>query len=156
MHSGGPRRQLGRQLYNHLRYHFFEASVLDIDKLRELVAGTQVVIHAAARNIIVSTRNPRDDFEANIGGTLNILLAARDVGVERIVYTSSASIYSNSRYLPVHEYDLPNLLSPYAVSKFAGESYCRAFYESYAVPTTVVRYFRKERQARKSRSEAHS
>jgi UDP-glucose 4-epimerase len=119
---------------------FVEGSVEDIALVERLVGETQIILHLAARNIIVSTRNPRDDFSTNVGGTLNVLIAARHSGIERVVYSSSASIYGNSRYLPVNEDDAPNLLSPYAVSKFAGESYCRAFYESYDVPTSVVRY----------------
>jgi UDP-glucose 4-epimerase len=117
-----------------------EGSVVDLDRVREALVDRDTVIHAAARNIVLSTRNPRDDFEVNIGGTLNVLLAARDAGVNRIVYTSSASIYGNPRYLPIAEEDPVNLLSPYAVSKFAGEGYCHAFYESYNLPTAVVRY----------------
>jgi nucleoside-diphosphate-sugar epimerase len=117
-----------------------EGSVVNLDRVREALADRDTVIHAAARNIVLSTRNPRDDFEVNIGGTLNVLLAARDAGVDRIVYTSSASIYGNPRYLPIAEEDPVNLLSPYAVSKFAGEGYCHAFYESYGLPTAVVRY----------------
>ncbi len=119
---------------------FVQGAVEDQALVERLVAEVQVVIHAAARNIIVSTKNPRDDFSTNVGGTLNVLLAARLAGVERLVYTSSASVYGNSRYLPVNEDDTPNLLSPYAVSKHAGESYCRAFYESYQLPTATVRY----------------
>jgi nucleoside-diphosphate-sugar epimerase len=117
-----------------------EGSVVNLDRVREALADRDTVIHAAARNIVLSTRNPRDDFEVNIGGTLNVLLAARDAGINRIVYTSSASIYGNPRYLPIAEEDPVNLLSPYAVSKFAGEGYCHAFYESYGLPTAVVRY----------------
>ena len=117
-----------------------EGTVTDERLVRELCSGADLVVHAAARNIIVSTRDPREDYAVNIGGTLNVLLAARDAGVGRIVYTSSASIYGNPRYLPISEDEGVNLLSPYAVSKFAGESYCHAFYESYGVPTTVVRY----------------
>ena len=98
------------------------------------------MVHAAARNIIVSTRNPREDFEVNIGGTLNVLLAARDADVKRVVYTSSCSIYGNPHSLPIAEDEQVSLLSPYAVSKFGGEAYCQAFYESYDVPTAVVRY----------------
>ena len=119
---------------------FVQGAVEDLELVERLVAQAQVVIHAAARNIIVSTRNPRDDFSTNVGGTLNVPLAARKASVERVVYTSSASVYGNSRYLPVNEDDTPNLLSPYAVSKHAGESYCRAFYESYQLPTATVRY----------------
>lgn len=119
---------------------FVAGSVEDPTVVERLVASAQIVLHLAARNIIVSTRNPKDDFSTNVGGTLNVLLAARQAGVERVVYSSSASVYGNSRYLPANEDDAPNLLSPYAVSKYAGESYCRAFYESYELPTSVVRY----------------
>ena len=115
-------------------------SVCDFDLVRKVVKGADVVIHEAARNIIVSTRNPREDYEVNIGGTLNILLAAREAATRRVVYTSSASVYGNPRYLPINEDDATNMLSPYSVSKFAGENYCKAFYESYGLSTAVVRY----------------
>jgi UDP-glucose 4-epimerase len=117
-----------------------EGSVVDLHVVRDALDGCDIVIHGAARNIILSTKNPRDDYEVNIGGTLNVLLAARDVQLSRVVYTSSCSIYGNPRYLPIAEEDPVNLLSPYAVSKFAGEGYCHAFYESYNLPTAVVRY----------------
>ena len=94
----------------------------------------------AARNIIASTANPRDDFETNIGGTLNVLLAARESKVDRVVYTSSTSIYGNPRSIPINEDDQLVPLSPYAVSKLGGENYCLAFYESYGLPTAAVRY----------------
>ncbi|HEX8184704.1 MAG TPA: NAD-dependent epimerase/dehydratase family protein, partial [Blastocatellia bacterium] len=66
-------------------------TVTDFDLVRDIVKGAAVVIHEAARNIIVSTRNPREDYEVNIGGTLNVLLAVRETGVPRMVYASSAS-----------------------------------------------------------------
>ena len=119
---------------------FVEGSVCDPPLVEHLVADSEVVFHAAARNIVVSTRNPRDDFETNIGGTLNVLMAARATGVQRVVYTSSTSVYGNPRYLPVNEDDHLSLLTPYAVSKLSGEHYCMAFYESYELPTTAVRY----------------
>jgi UDP-glucose 4-epimerase len=121
-------------------YRFVKGSVTDFPLIRELVADSEYVVHAAARNIILSTKKPHGDYETNIGGTLNVLLAARAASVRRVVYTSSASVYGNPRYLPVNEDDPPNLLSPYAVSKYAAEGYCRAFYESYGVPATTVRY----------------
>ncbi|MCI0491018.1 MAG: NAD-dependent epimerase/dehydratase family protein [Blastocatellia bacterium] len=117
-----------------------QGSVTDFDRVRESMRGASVVIHEAARNIIVSTRNPREDYEVNIGGTLNVLLAARELGTRRVVYSSSASVYGNPRYLPINEDDATNMLSPYSVSKFAGENYCKAFYESYDLSTSVVRY----------------
>jgi len=121
---------------------FVQGSVCDPAIVEKLVAGAEVVFHAAARNIVVSTKNPREDFETNIGGTLNVLLAARATngGVKRIVYTSSTSVYGNPKYLPINEDDHLSLLTPYAVSKLGGENYCMAFFESYDVPSTAVRY----------------
>ena len=119
---------------------FVEGSVTDAQLVRDLVADASVVFHMAARNIIASTKNPRDDFETNIGGTLNVLLAARDSRPDRVVYTSSASVYGNPRSIPINEDDPLVLLSPYAVSKLGGENYCNAFYESYGLPVAVVRY----------------
>jgi len=115
-------------------------SVVDEAIVGELVAAADYVIHMAARNIIVSTQNPREDFATNIGGTLNVLMAAREAGVRRVVYTSSASVYGNPRSLPINEDDATNMLSPYAVSKYGGENYCKAFFESYDLPVAAVRY----------------
>ena len=115
-------------------------SVTDFELVRSTMDGCVAVVHQAARNIIVSTRNPREDFEVNVGGTLNVLLAAREHGLERVVYASSASVYGNPRYLPINEDDLVNVLSPYAVSKYSGENYCKAFYETYGLSTAAVRY----------------
>jgi nucleoside-diphosphate-sugar epimerase len=115
-------------------------SVVDEDLVRSLVAEASVVFHMAARNIIASTKDPRQDFATNIGGTLNVLLAARDSKVDRVVYTGSTSIYGNPRTIPINEDDPPVVLSPYAVSKLGGELYCNAFYENFGVPVSVVRY----------------
>ena len=115
-------------------------SVTDFDLVRGVFKEASLVFHLAARNIIVSTRNPREDYEVNIGGTLNVLLAARELAIPRVVYSSSTSVYGNPRYLPINEDDATNMLSPYAVSKFAGENYCKAFYESYGLSSAVVRY----------------
>ena len=122
-------------------FTFVEGSVCDAPMVEHLVAGAEVVFHAAARNIVVSTRDPREDFNTNIGGTLNVLLAARATGgVARVVYTSSTSVYGNPRHLLVNEDDPLSLLTPYAVSKLAGEHYCLAFFESYGLRATAVRY----------------
>ena len=121
-------------------FTFVQGSVCDPAVVERLVTASEVVVHAAARNIVVSTRNPREDYETNIGGTLNVLLAARAAGGRRVVYTSSTSVYGNPRYLPVNEDDHLSLLTPYAVSKLAGENYCMAFFESYGLPATAVRY----------------
>lgn len=119
---------------------FVLGSVTDEALVRELVSRHPLIFHLAARNIIASTRDPREDFATNIGGTLNILLAAREARVDRIVYASSASVYGNPRSIPINEDDGIVPLSPYAVSKLGGENYCQAFFESYGLPTSVVRY----------------
>ena len=117
-----------------------EGSVTDFSLMHRMCRRADLVFHLAARNIIVSTRNPQDDFRVNAGGTLNVLLAARDSNVQRVVYTSSCSVYGNRTRMPISENDPVSLLTPYAASKFAGESYCQAFNTTYGLPTTVVRY----------------
>jgi UDP-glucose 4-epimerase len=115
-------------------------SVTDVPLVNELVSDHSLVLHLAARNIIASTANPLDDFATNIGGTLNILLAARASKVDRVVYSSSASVYGNPRTIPINEDDPLWTLSPYAVSKLGGENYCTAFSESYGLRVATVRY----------------
>lgn len=119
---------------------FVQGSVTDEELVNELVGANSLIFHLAARNIIASTTNPRDDFATNIGGTLNILMAARASKVDRIVYSGSTSIYGNPRTIPINEDDAIVMLSPYAVSKLGGENYCQAFYESYGLPVSIVRY----------------
>ncbi len=121
-------------------YEFVEGSVADIELVNKLANEVDFIAHMAARNIIISTKNPRNDYEVNIGGTLNILLAAKEHNVKRVVYTSSASVYGNPRILPITEDERTITFSPYSVSKLAGENYCRAFYETYGTPVTAVRY----------------
>jgi len=121
-------------------YEFIEGSVCDYDLVRDLMARSNYVAHLAARNIIISTKNPREDYRVNIGGTLNILMAAREIKPTRIVYSSSASVYGNPRILPITEDESPLTFSPYSVSKLAGENYCYSFYETFFVPVTAVRY----------------
>jgi UDP-glucose 4-epimerase len=115
-------------------------SVTDADLVKELVADSSLVLHLAARNIIASTANPLDDYATNIGGTLNVLMAARASKIDRLVYSSSASVYGNPRSIPINEDDPLWTLSPYAVSKLGGENYCTAFAESYGLRVATVRY----------------
>ncbi len=112
----------------------------DFKLVRQQMERVDYVAHLAARNIIVSTKDPREDYETNIGGTLNVLMAARETKPKGIVYSSSASVYGNPRILPIMEDESPLTFSPYSVSKLAGENYCYAFYETYYVPVSVVRY----------------
>lgn len=122
------------------KYDFVEGSVANKELVFDLAKKVDLIAHLAARNIIISTKNPMNDYEVNIGGTLNVLLAAKEFKLERVVYTSSASVYGNPRVLPITEDERTITFSPYSVSKLAGENYCRAFYETYGTPVTAVRY----------------
>jgi len=119
---------------------FVEGSVTNYDLLEKIISGKHLVFNLAVRNIIVSVKSPRLDFKVNTEGTFNVLQAAMDHGVDRVVYTSSASVYGNPRYLPINEDDRLSPLNPYAASKLCGENYCYAFYETYRLPVTVLRY----------------
>lgn len=99
--------------------------LLDQGVVRKAMEGVDVVFHQAAlRSVPFSIENPALVNRVNVEGTLNVLIAARDAGVKRVVYASSSSVYANSILLPKKEEQLPNPLSPYAVSKLTGEYYC--------------------------------
>ncbi len=119
-----------------------EGTVTDFDCLKPLVMESDHVFHLAARVLSSSTSDVRADYEVNIGGMINILLAMRDHSprCRRVVYTGTTSIYGNPSHLPCTEDEKPNILSPYAASKLAAESYCNVFYEMYGTPFSIVRY----------------
>jgi len=109
---------------------------------RRAVKGVEVVLHqAAVPSVQRSVDDPRLSHDANTTGTLNLLIAARDAGVRRLVYASSSSIYGDSPTLPKHEGMPPQPRSPYAASKIAGEYYCQVFTEVYGLETVSLRYF---------------
>ncbi len=120
-----------------VEYQRVVGSVADPIFVSRCMVGVEVVFHLAARNIIESIQYPAEDCDTNVRGTLNVLMAGRD---RRVVYASSASVYGNARRLPACEDDECYLLTPYAASKYAGEGYCQAFYESYRTQVTVLRY----------------
>lgn len=123
-----------------LNVEFIEGSVLDTRLLNKYISKDSIVYHLAARNIIASTVEPRKDLETNIEGTFNVLEAAKSNGAKRVLYTSTSSIYGNPKYLPINEEDSVSFLNFYSVSKFAGESYAKVFYDAYNLPITIVRY----------------
>lgn len=124
------------------RVTWIEASVTDPDACAAAMAGVDFVLHQAAiPSVPRSVADPVASHAANTTGTLNILLAARDAGVRRVVYAASSSAYGNSEELPKHEAMAPNPLSPYAAAKLTGEHYCRAFHASYGLGTIALRYF---------------
>jgi len=106
------------------------------------VKGVEVILHQAALpSVPRSINDPVTSNEVNITGTLNILDAAKSEGVRRVVYASSSSVYGDNPELPKHEGMVPNPLSPYAVSKLAGEKYCSVFSRIYGLETVALRYF---------------
>ena len=112
------------------------------DDVRKAVAGVRGVFHEAALvSVFDSVQRPQDNHDINATGTLNVLLAARDAGVQRVVLASTAAAYGNDPELPKREDMRPQPESPYAVAKVAGEHYLRLFASLYALPTVVLRYF---------------
>lgn len=134
---------LGTQdrLPSHAQLTVFTGSVCDPRAVEEAIQGVTIVIHLASTNIHQSLQDPGYDCDVNVKGTVNVLCSAKKTGmVRRVVYGSSDAVYGNPRYLPINEDDTVNPLSPFAVSKLAGEYYCRAFYEVYGLSTTVLRF----------------
>ncbi|MEN6372951.1 MAG: SDR family oxidoreductase [Armatimonadota bacterium] len=123
------------------RVTIIEGDVRDREIVSSAIHGADYVLHLAAQiSVPVSVEKPVMNEEVNSGGTLNVLLAARDTGVKRVVLSSSCAIYGDNRDLPLKESSLPSPLSPYAITKLAGEHYCKAFYELYGLPTVALRY----------------
>ncbi len=108
----------------------------------EQFSGVEIVFHEAALpSVDRSIKDPIATNGSNITGTLNVLMAARAHEVKRVVYASSSSLYGDSPSLPKHEEMPVNPLSPYALSKYAGERYCQLFYQLYGLETVCLRYF---------------
>src|SRR5271167_2022678 len=127
-----------------LRAHidFREIDLLDLAGVVEACRGVDHVLHQAAiPSVPRSVANPIETNRANIDGTLNLLVAARDAKVKRVVYAASSSAYGDTPTLPKHEDMSPDPISPYAVSKLAGELYMTSFYRVYGLPTVSLRYF---------------
>jgi UDP-glucose 4-epimerase len=121
---------------------FVEGSITDLDLLNKTFKNVDYVFHEAAiPSVPRSIKDPIKSNYTNVNGTLNVLVAARDSGVEKVVYASSSSVYGDTLVLPKKEDMTPSPLSPYAVSKLVGEYYCRVFTEVYGLPAVSLRYF---------------
>jgi nucleoside-diphosphate-sugar epimerase len=119
-----------------------EADIADTKNLAQYLQGADYVIHQAAiPSVPKSILDPLKSHNANVNGTLNLLLACRDAGVKRVVYASSSSLYGDSPTLPKREGMMPNPLSPYGAQKLFAEMYCQVFTKAYGLETVSLRYF---------------
>jgi UDP-glucose 4-epimerase len=135
----GKRSNLDR-LLPHVELH--EVSITDKDALDRAFAGADYVFHQAALpSVPRSIDDPLTTHHFNVTGTLNVLIAARDAGVKRVVYAASSSAYGDQAGEEKVETMQPHPLSPYGVSKLAGEYYCQAFTQCYGLETVCLRYF---------------
>lgn len=124
------------------RIELIRADISDFDSIREAFEGVSIVFHqAAVPSVPRSVADPRLNHEANVNGTFNVLMAAREAGARRVVFATSSSVYGGTSGQPKREDMVPAPLSPYAAAKLAGEYYCRVFNESYGLETIALRYF---------------
>lgn len=121
---------------------FREADLVDLAAIQQACAGVDYVLHEAAiPSVPRSVKDPLESNRANIDATVNLLVAARDAGVKRVVYAASSSAYGDTPTLPKREDMPPNPISPYAVAKLTGEYYMASFWRCYGLETVSLRYF---------------
>jgi UDP-N-acetylglucosamine/UDP-N-acetyl-alpha-D-glucosaminouronate 4-epimerase len=119
-----------------------EGDIQSYERVHNAVRGCEVVFHLAALpSVPRSIQDPLTSTASNVTGTLNVLLASRDEGVRRVVFSSSSSVYGPQREYPQREDAAARPISPYGVSKLAAEGYCRAFAQVYGLETVALRYF---------------
>jgi nucleoside-diphosphate-sugar epimerase len=124
------------------RAEFLEGDLRNLEAVKAAMKGIEVVFHQGAlASVPRSIAHPIEALETNINGTQNVLLAARDASVRRVVYASSSSIYGDTPTLPKHEQMPAHPLSPYAVHKLTGELLCETFTRIYGLETVALRYF---------------
>src|ERR1700720_1296801 len=120
---------------------FREADILDLHAMHKACEGLDYVLHQAGiPSVPKSVLDPLGSNRANVDGTVNVLVAARDAKVKRVVYAASSSAYGDTPTLPKHEGMKPDPISPYAVAKLAGEYYMTSFYRCYGLQTVALRY----------------
>jgi UDP-glucose 4-epimerase len=132
----------GKKEHINPQAEFYQVDIRDLKKIRPLFHGVDYVFHLAAfPRVQPSIEDPITANDINLNGTLNVLVAARDAKVKKVVYSASSSAYGNQEKMPLRE-DMPaHPLSPYGLQKYIGELYCRLFSEIYGLPTVSLRYF---------------
>jgi nucleoside-diphosphate-sugar epimerase len=124
------------------RVEVHEADITDLDAMHRACKGVDFVLHQAAiPSVPKSVLDPLGSNRANVDGTVNVLVAARDAKVKRVVYAASSSAYGDTPTLPKHEGMKPDPISPYAVAKLASEHYMVSFFRCYGLETVCLRYF---------------
>ncbi|RLA92257.1 MAG: GDP-mannose 4,6-dehydratase, partial [Deltaproteobacteria bacterium] len=131
-----------QDLIDNKRIKFIRGSITDLGLLKKVFKNVDYVFHEAAIvGISQSIKDPITTSNVNINGTLNVLLAARDNRVRKVVFASSCAVYGNPSSFPIKENTAPDPLTPYALSKLVGEYYCHVFNKIYDLPTVSLRYF---------------
>jgi UDP-glucose 4-epimerase len=121
---------------------FHKADICDLKSIKPIFRGARYVFHEAALpRVQFSIKHPAESHNANVNGTLNVLIAAKDAGVKRVVYAASSSAYGDPKSLPLVETMTANPKSPYGLQKYIGELYCRMFSLIYGLETVSLRYF---------------
>ena len=129
-------------LLKNKKVDFIQGSITELPLLQNLFQGVDFVFHQAALSSVPrSIEDPLSTSKVNITGTLNVLLAARDNNVKKVIYASSSSVYGDTPTLPKREDMVSNPQSPYALTKLVGEYYCRVFHQIYGLPSICLRYF---------------
>lgn len=124
------------------RAELIEADIRDGEAIRPAFDGVDCVFHTAALpRIPLSIAKPVETHMTNVVGTLNVLIAARDAKVRRVIYSGSSSVYGDQATMPLVETMAPNPLNPYALQKYVGEQYTRMFHRLFAMETLTLRYF---------------
>ena len=119
-----------------------KSSITDCEQLRKACMGVDYVIHLAARTSVPqSVKNPQDTNDINVSGMLNVLIAARDAEVKRVIFSGSTAVYGDTPSLPTSESNSRAPISPYGVSKLAGEMYGQVFQRNYGLEFVALRYF---------------
>lgn len=136
------RKENIEKFFGDQNFEFMEGDLVDLEVAKKSVKGIDFVLHqAAVPSVPRSIEDPIRSNNANITATLNTLIAARDEGVKKFIYASSSSVYGDNPELPKRE-DFPiRPISPYALTKYAGERYCQIFWNIYGFPTVCLRYF---------------
>jgi len=131
-----------REFTDNENFKFVKGTIVDFETLKDVFEDVDYVFHEAALSSVSrSTKDPISTNEINVSGTLNVLNSAVDAGVKKVIAASSSSVYGDTPELPKVETMRYNPLSPYAVTKVAGELYMKTFYEIYGLGTVALRYF---------------